>query len=232
MSLGHGASIVRDGLVLYLDAANKKSYPGTGTVWNDLSGNGNNGTLVNGVSYSTDNNGAMVFDGANDTINCGAMPVIGSSLTGLTVSMWIRTTTNSTRMYAENGTSFTTNTFYLAQENESNLTFLVFGEGGYDLVQITTPKPYPTNTWFNIAGVWSSGVRCKLYYNGVDRTENRNGSIRNSLINGDNNLFLGSRDGTSLYHQGDISATQIYNRALTDSEIQQNFNAIRGRYGI
>jgi hypothetical protein len=63
MSLGHGASIVRDGLVLYLDATNPKSYPGSGTTWKDLSGNGNNGTLVNGVGYTDANKGSLVFDG-------------------------------------------------------------------------------------------------------------------------------------------------------------------------
>lgn len=232
MAIAYNTSIVRNGLVLYLDAANVKSYPGTGTAWNDLSGNGNHGTLVNGVGYSTGNQGTMVFDGTNDTVDCGAMPVIGSSLTGLTVSMWIRTATNSVRIYAENGTNFTTNTFYLAQENATNLTFLVYGSDTYDLVQISSPNPYPLNTWFNIVGVWSSGIRCKLYYNGENRTQNRDGTARTSLRNGNTNLFLGSRAGTSLYHQGDISATQIYNRALTDQEILQNFNALRGRYGI
>ena len=68
MSLGHGASIVRNGLVLYLDAANPKSYPGSGTTWKDLSGNGNNGTLVNGPTFNSANGGSIVFDGTNDYV--------------------------------------------------------------------------------------------------------------------------------------------------------------------
>jgi hypothetical protein len=66
-----GPNIVTDGLVLYLDAANQKSYPGTGTTWNDLSGNGNNGTLVNGPTFNSDNNGSIVFDGVDDYVNFG-----------------------------------------------------------------------------------------------------------------------------------------------------------------
>jgi hypothetical protein len=232
MGIAYNTSIVRDGLVLHLDAANPKSYPGSGTTWYDLSGNGNNGTLVNGVGYSTDNKGSMVFDGVNDTIDCGTVYAIGSSLTGFTISMWVKTQSSSTRILAENGTGFTTNTFYLAQENNTNLTFLVFGEGSFDLVQISSPAPYPTNTWFNLVGVWSSGVKCKLFYNGEDRTAPRGGSIRNNLIDGNTNLFLGSRAGSSLFHSGNISYTQIYNRALTAAEIKQNFEAMRGRYGI
>ncbi len=69
MSLHHSPRIVTDGLVLYLDAANPKSYPGTGTSWYDLSGNGNNGTLVNGIGYDSNNRGSMVFDGVDDFIS-------------------------------------------------------------------------------------------------------------------------------------------------------------------
>ena len=70
MSLNHGGKpIVTDGLVLCLDAANPKSYPGSGTTWTDLSGNGNNGTLVNGVGYNSDNGGSLSFDGVNDYVS-------------------------------------------------------------------------------------------------------------------------------------------------------------------
>ena len=66
MGLSHSPSLVMNGLVLCLDAGNSKSYPGTGTTWTDLSGNGNNGTLTNGPTYSSANGGSLVFDGTND----------------------------------------------------------------------------------------------------------------------------------------------------------------------
>lgn len=66
MSVKGGPKIITDGLLLYLDAANEKSYPGSGTIWNDLSGNGNNGDLINNVVYDTENNGILLFDGTNE----------------------------------------------------------------------------------------------------------------------------------------------------------------------
>jgi hypothetical protein len=232
MALNHSPKIVTDGLVLCLDAANQKSYGGSGTVWKDLSKNGNDATLVNGVGYDSSNNGSLIFDGVDDTVDCGPMPEIGSSLTGLTASVWIKTQTNSIRCILENGTSFTTNTFYMFQENDSNITFLVYGEGGFDLVQLSEPIPYNTNIWFNVVGVWQSGQRCKIYYNGVDKTSFRGGSTRNNVINGNTNMFVGARAGTQFPFLGDISNVQIYNRALSPTEIQQNFGSLRGRYGI
>ena len=71
MALSHSPSIITQNLVLCLDAGNSKSYPGSGTTWTDLSGNGNNGTLRNSPTYSVDNLGKIVFDGVDDDIDCG-----------------------------------------------------------------------------------------------------------------------------------------------------------------
>lgn len=230
MALSHSPSIVTDGLVLYLDAANPKSYPRTGTGWNDLSNTGNNGVLTNGPTYSTLNGGNINFDGTNDTVNCGAAPQIGSSLTALTVEVFLRTQNASTKIILENGTSFTTDTFYLAQENASSFSFSTYGGGGQDLVFANFT--YATNVWYHLVGVWQSGVRNKIYVNGVDLTSPNSGSIRTTLQNGNANLFVGSRAGTSFYFSGDIPIARIYNIALSPNQVFQNFNAFRGRFGI
>ena len=83
MAYSYGPSIVKSGLVLALDAANRKSYPGSGTVWSDLSGNNITGSLVNGPTYSSANGGSIVFDGTNDYVNCGDLPIfrISSQIT-------------------------------------------------------------------------------------------------------------------------------------------------------
>lgn len=227
--LVHGAGIVRNGLVLHLDAANKKSYPGSGTSVIDISSTGNNGTLLNGVAYSTNNNGYFSFDGTNDTIDCGPATQIGSSLTGLTVSAWINTNSASSQCILENGTTYTTNTFYLFQENQSYFTFEVYG-GAYDVVYAN--YVYQLNTWYNLVGVWSSGSPVDMYTNGVVTNGTRGGSTRTTLINGNTNLFVGTRAGTQYPFSGNIGDVKIYNRALSAAEIQQNFNATRGRYGI
>ena len=66
MAIIDGPRIPTSGLIFYLDAANTRSYPGSGTTWTDLSGNGNTGTLTNGPTYSSANGGQIVFDGSND----------------------------------------------------------------------------------------------------------------------------------------------------------------------
>ena len=68
MSTRYNARIVSDKLMLHLDAANPKSYIGSGTSWVDISGKGNNGTLTNGPTFSSDNLGSFVFDGTNDHV--------------------------------------------------------------------------------------------------------------------------------------------------------------------
>ena len=78
MALGHSPQIVRDGLVLYLDAANPKSYPGSGTTF-DLTKNSNNGSLINGVGFTDTDNGAFIFDGVNDYINTSYKIISGTS---------------------------------------------------------------------------------------------------------------------------------------------------------
>ena len=99
MSLNHGPrTIIPDGLILHLDAANTKSYPGSGTVWKDLSGNGRDGTLIDGVGYSTDNGGTLVFDGTDDYVDCGNDNILSPPY--LTASVMCKQTSFSTRGHA------------------------------------------------------------------------------------------------------------------------------------
>ena len=221
--------IIRDGLVLCLDAANTKSYPGSGTTWTDLSGNGNTGTLVNGVGYSGSNLGSLSFDGVNDYVDCGPVSTIGSSLTGLTVNVWINPSVKDIKCIVENGTNYTTNTFYMFQENANYFTFEVYGTF-YDAVFANFI--YQTNTWYNLTGVWSSNSRVEIYSNGVLSSGTRIGLAQSSVINGNTNLLIGSRNYGEYPFNGNIAQVSIYNRALTASEISQNFNALRGRFGI
>jgi hypothetical protein len=215
---------------LHLDAANPKSYTGSGTAVTDISSNNNNSVLTNGVAYSSANRGYFVFDGTNDTIDCGPVPQIGASLTGLTVSVWLNSTTRAVKCILENGTAHTTNTFYMFQENTNYFTFEVFGDGNYDAVFAN--YVYQLNVWYNLVGVWSSGNRVDMYTNGVLSNGSRIGAVRNNVISGNTNMFVGARAGTSYQFAGNISDVKLYNKALSAAEIQQNFEALRGRYGI
>jgi hypothetical protein len=221
--------IVRNGLVLHLDAGEPSSYSGSGTTWTDLSGNGNTGTLTNGPTYNSGNGGSIVFDGTNDYIDCGVASQIGSSLNGLTVEVVLYTKQKTTKCIAENGTNFDTNTFYMFQENADYFTFEVYGTN-FDLIYCNSI--YQTNTWYHLTGTWSSGNRVNFYLNGVLSNGTRNGSVQSTIKNGNTNLMVGSRAGTSFYFDGNIPIARFYNRALSATEIQQNFNAMRGRFGI
>lgn len=230
MALQHSPRIVTDGLVLCLDAANPKSYSGSGVTWGDLSNTGNNGTITN-VTYSTLNGGNMAFNGTSSRVDCGAASQVGSSLTALTVEVMMRTAVAETKLIAENGTSFTQNTFYLAQENSTQFTFSTYGGGGQDL--IAANFSYQTNQWYHLVGVWQSGVRNKIYSNGVDVTSPFIGSIRTTLQNGNTNLFLGCRGGAgSFFFNGDIPVFRVYTTALSPQQVVQNFNSLRGRFGL
>ena len=227
-----GPNIVKDGLVLYLDASSRTSYSSlfSPTTWKDISGLSNNGTLINGPTFDSANGGSIVFDGSNDNIDCGPASFLTSSLTGLTVNAWVYSTNSRIAIIAENGTNSTTNTFYLAQETVNYFTFQVCGTTTNDLVY--TNFIYQTNTWYNLVGVWSPNNRVEIYSNGVLSSGLRANSAQTSLINGNRNLFLGIRPASSVPFQGRIAYFSIYNRALSATEITQNYNATRTRFGL
>jgi hypothetical protein len=233
MSLGHGASIVLNGLVMCIDAANPKSYPGAGTAWNDISGNSNNGTLVNGPVYSTSDSGIFSFDGIDDYVDCGSVSNLNNTITGLTVSIWFKVGTLRTEMLVENGTTFTTNTFYIAQENANNVSFAIANDSA-QYQRIYGTSSYTVGRWYNFAGVWASGASILAYVNGQDTSQSILSPFGNltSVRSGNANLWVGNRPAGNIPFSGSLSTTTIYNRALSATEISQNFNALRGRYGL
>lgn len=235
MSLGHGASIVRDGLVLHLDAANPKSYSGTGTSWKDLSGNGNNGTLINGVGYSSDNNGVMMFDGVNDygyieettlikplndfTVSLFCYPLNSSYSNVRVLGDWHQNANYDRWIFYANGAGIT---WYMRTETT--------GEGG------VSGWPIVPNEWVNLVGVYTGSLQI-FYVNGEYLSQrNCSGQMRASDGNrpirfGQQGFYTGTSTAGNAFN-GNISDIKLFNRALTPQEIKQNFNALRGRYGI
>ena len=237
MGLAHSPRVVTDGLVLALDAGNAKSYSGSGTTWTDISRNGNNGTLTNGPTYS---NGSIVFDGTNDNVLITNPTTIKNQ--NFTISVWVNPGTQNASIVSiidfdhassplqgwvlQSEDATTNRYFYLAWRGESS--FQPSGGGGFGAgkgIQVTN------STWQNI--VYSkNGTSLLGYLNG---TQLYSGTSASSTVSYENNknLMIGSCVAfSSRSFKGDISNTTIYNRALTASEIQQNFNALRGRFGI
>lgn len=218
MAFRYSPKIVTNGLVFALDAANKKSYPGSGTNINDISGNGNNGTLTNGPTFDSGNGGSIVFDGSNDYVGFTNTPTNNS----FTNSAWVYI--NSTGI-ANGIISWTVGTnrrelmlFY------SDLT-IVYGNDKYRRASYEPP-----------IGEW---VYLTTTYDGVTPLAYSNGnvvSLGSELSAGSglsNQFFIGRLAfSTPYYFNGKISNAKIYNRALSSQEVLQNYNATKGRFGL
>jgi hypothetical protein len=234
MSLGHGASVVRNGIVLHLDAANKKSYSGTGTTWADLSGLGNNGTLVNGVGYSSDTAGSLVFDGTNDRVDCGTtLPDTISGTNGFTIEVCAYPE-NSQNAYADIwGNHNEPYKGIVLQQNGSNLNQYNWAFGVGTAWKNGSNFFYLTTRQYNHLVCIRAYPYCYTYLNGVliDTSGPHNDSL---VVNSVYNLQLGVgwHLDSSRYWRGRLSNFKVYNRALSAAEVRQNFEALRGRYGI
>ena len=222
MALSHSPQIVMDGLVLCLDAANSKSYPGSGTTWTDLSGSGNNGTLVNGVGYNSGNGGSLVFDGVDDyalTSNIVLPTANSSPLTLEAIAM--TTTTSSWQTVLGTHATHTQIGFYG--------TLFYFGRNGGGGNLFVNGGNISANTWYHMVMTYD-GATGYGYINGSLRASGSIGS--NGASNGVTLLSTYTSSGAWETLTGRVATARVYNRALSAAEIQQNFNALRGRFGI
>lgn len=238
MSLGHGASIVRNGLVLHLDAANVKSYPGSGNIWYDLSSNKNNVTLFNSPAYTS---GYLSF-GVN-TYGVTQNNLDLTSTDKITIIVVTRTTTTTLKMILEHSVG----------AGSRNAFWVLMGPDSSGTTPSGSMEFADHNTSYNIAhtstllnnGQWSyvavTSDRSKtatdqnsMYLNGALNSVNNTGTYSNDLTGNYDSfpLYIGARAGVSLFYLGDISNIMIYNRVLSEYELNQNFAAMKGRYGI
>ena len=247
MAFSFSPKVVTDGLVLYYDAANSISYPGSGTTWNDLSRGNNNGTLVNGPTFNSGNGGSIVFDGTDDYSTLGQNSGFNMASTNVSMLFWI------------NGNY---SNYYLGVFERTTVT-----GAGLDI-------PIPSNGWVQV-GYINSGSTNYFVINGVRYLQNTSGtysydyplfrpiySAADTLFGGPsspnfafslqsfsggyslgsyvwsdkNNRLLGRGQSgvgsNSKFYNGNISNVQIYNRTLSAQEVLQNYNATKARYGL
>ena len=237
MAYLNGGRIVLDGLVLALDAGDKNSYPGSGTTWSDYSGNGNNGTLTNGPSFSSGNGGKINFDSTDDYVN---IPYNSSqNLTSQgTLSVWINPSTLTQSWYAglisqSTGGSTNAQAYQLSWRQVSGALFgsICNGSGTYN--DIFAPLPTVANVWYNIVFTWN-GSLATMYNNGVQigqiaQTINCQVLTTDLTIGG--YTYKGAGGGAE-YFNGAIANAFVYNRGLTAIEILQNYNATKSRFGL
>lgn len=231
MSVFAGPEIITDGLVLSLDAANSRSYPGTGTTWTNLSGTGNNGTIVNGPTYSsTTNNGIFTFNGSNQYINVGA--TTSGLTTSITYSIWFRTSSlasTQTLWWDDDGQAGGDSWVSIETSGKIRTNR---NSDGYGVLDSTLT--ISTNTWYNYCLVADGVSGKKIYINGVLDTSNGTAistrASRSHIAIAVRMAFPPSPSGD--YFNGSISVFSVHNRALSAAEISQNFNALRSRYAI
>lgn len=223
---GGASGIVQDAsLKLWLDASNPLSYPGTGTLWSDLSGNGNNGTLVNGVAFSGANGGVMSFDGVNDYVGLDKVITgIGSN----TNTAWINTTKTGRQGIV--GTRLDTDGYIFAinRTKLGNVTYFHTGITGSILEHSGN---IGIEHWNNITSTYDNDTKVmSIYVNGVLLGSRTSLEFKNSNIA----PYIGRERfaDTDFYFKGLLNDVAIYNRALTPAEITQNFEATRSKYGI
>ena len=221
MSYANGPKIVTDGLALYLDAGNSKSYPGSGNVWYDLSANNNNGTLTNGAVYDTEGGGSIYFDKVNDKV----------------------VSTNSSSVQITTGTI---GAFFKATNQNTGVHGIIAKQSAWGLF-----------VWGNILRTYSWGTPAvrstsytvgdnKWHYAAMTFTETIGNPSNNAIIYLDGNAILTTtikhsnhnvtvqvgEANANQFFGGNIAQASVYNKVLTHDEIQQNYNALKGRFGL
>jgi hypothetical protein len=237
MAFNFSPKTVTNGLVLSLDAANQKSYAGSGTSWNDLTGNSNNGTLTNGPTFSSANGGSIVFDGVNDYVTLGTPPLLNGVQVPLTICMWAKANSFSAfhtlwGVYK----SVTSGEIYSLLRVDSGILryFTSNSTGGY---QYQDSFSVSTGTW-NFYAVKVSGTISSPSVTTYLNTSSQTFSY--SALSSSPNLTVDFRIGADQlggsvnvdHWNGNISTALWYNRALSATEVLQNYNALRGRFGL
>ena len=246
MAFNRGPKIVTDGLVLALDAASRNSYVSGSTTWTDLSGNNNTGTLVNGPTFSSDNGGSIVFDGTNDYVSCGTLANYGSEMAtnGITFEFIFSSTyTAALKQFGTINSGFNTilGINFNRDENDTysarKTSLSIRGNGNVYLVGAISTNIY-TGAFFIVSAVRQANTnQISFYVNGVSQTTIYGTLTANptSFSNFENSFTIGASNsrGTVINNLAcSIPSFKLYNRALTATEVQQNYNALKSRFNL
>lgn len=219
MSIFGGPDINEQGLILYLDAFNQRSYSGSGNVWSDISGNNRNATKAGSQSPTNpawNANGYFTFTGGVNGDNYSRFTVTTPALNEITVFAFHYSTQSSGHVLRHTSDSF-------------QIGFDGYAAGtAYNNINIGGDRTATLNTW----------VCDALTFNGTNLIGYRNGlqagtASRSATTIAGGTLNIGTRnDAFAAHYVGNIAIIQIYNRVLSATEVLQNFNATRSRFGI
>ena len=229
MAIIGSSSLVMNGLILALDAANTKSYPGSGTTWTDISGNGRVGTLTNGPTYNSANSGSITFTAASSN----NVALTGSTtVSQATFTVWLKRSGSQSDyagiLFTRGGVSSSISGLnFFSTVNNLGYTW----NGAVASTSFNSGLTVPDGIWC-MAALSLTSTAATLYLCQSSGTTSATNTLSHASTTFDG-LKLGW-DGTasSRYMNGSIASAQLYNRALSASEIQQNFNAFRGRFSV
>lgn len=227
MSLHHSPKIVTNGLVLCLDAGNRKSYSGSGTIWRDLNNN-KNGTLTNGAVFNSDKKGSIFFDGVDDYVDMSNF----INPFAETIIVFARSATVNWNQFGWISSSRRQNGHIIHPASSTkDLDYYILNQTGgftsigtlFNIPDITIPHMYSFST--------NGSNLHRIYLDGILRGTNTTAITRTQSPNAQP-WYLGLDDGLGRYGNGYIYYVLRYNRQLTDQEMLQNFNALKGRFNI
>jgi hypothetical protein len=224
--------IVKDGLVLWLDANDKTSYSGTGTAWTNLTGNSNNNAvLVNGPTFTGNNGGAVVFDGTNDYAYIPATNNLSFNSSSFTYSLtfsipnWTFSTERIVMEYGSAGY----NGYYQLTFYPNATTFRTLGINGYNTwfdstVNFANDQNYNVVLTYNLAASLASLYVNSVLINSATRTGTSGATPQI--------LYIYSRGGGTIFQKGNLYSILAYNKALSAQEVLQNYNTNKNRFGL
>lgn len=228
MAFSRGPNSITNGLILALDAGNVKSYPGSGATWKDLSGNVNNGTLVNGATFDS---GSIVFDGVNDYCSVSNQSFNSSGDSSFTIEIAFKRNTatpgNADSLYEIGIGGSTDARIYFWFDNNSNgqMSINYYAGSGYDRYITLSSQTLDTNFHHAVQIVDKSINQMTGYWDGVNK--------------GSGSILAGSYTSDTIFNicginycDASVAFIKIYNRALSADEVLQNFNAQKSRFGL
>lgn len=220
-----GPKIVIDGLVLTLDAASHKSYPGSGTAVYSL-GSNISGSLTNGTTFSSENQGVFTFDGTDDYIHLS--DALSLTNTSFSVETWIKWDGGSTdTFFGHNDAPFAAQKALHWRIYDTGLLRLDFYSNSIN----SSTGAIIADTWYHLLATYDYGSdTCKCY---------RNGEL---LMQGSAGPYIGTQSSTNTYlgiwsppssqpFGGEMAIFRQYSRALTAEEVQQNYKVTKSRFG-
>lgn len=227
-------AFITDQLVLKLDASNSSSYPGSGTTWTDLSGNGYNATLTNGPTYSTAKGGFFNFDGTNDYANIPYNSVFAmNSTTQKTVQAWVKFNALETKFFLGNLTGSPSFDGWFMGLDATGRVSLALNSTTETYIRTPT-NTVTTDTWYFITGIFRAtnvGGTMRLYVNDTQLATGQHTTASFSVGASFNiGTILGGIAGQDNYFNGSIGDVYFYNKGLTTQEVSDNYNATKTRY--